>query len=87
VLVLLSPVLLEAARLCLSNWQAVTGRIEHVETPILDRVGIFTWGLLHSGRRWMNYRLHDLPWNPFAAMIVLLSLAFLVSIPLRRGPR
>ncbi len=84
-LLLVMPVAYEIVILCLSNWQAMYGRIGHVETPILDRL----LGAWNSSRWMIRSRLHgafhNLPWRPSLIIGLGFAWALFMTFPLRRN--
>lgn len=83
---LIAPVAFEVATLCTTNWKAMSGRIDHVDTPILDTL-TSTWkSSVGAIRQRVNgsFRL-SMPWRPSLIIAMGFGWALFMSVPLRRS--
>src|SRR5258708_2461558 len=60
----MSPLVYEAALLCLANWRVMQGGDRYVATPALDRVSRVFAELRYCLGQSVNPIFHDLPWRP-----------------------
>lgn len=83
---LMTPLAYEVGAVCATNWKAMSGRIDHVETPILDTLSSAWRGTVGTFRHKLNgsYRL-SMPWRPSMIIALGFGWAVFMSVPLRRS--
>lgn len=86
VVVVSLPLLIESALACTAQWRRMAwGEIVHVDTPILDTVGLRYRAATRAIRLRAARAFSLLPWQPSLVIGLGLGLAVLACIPLRKA--
>ena len=84
VLLVLSPVLYEAAAICIASWKTALGSYTVVETPVLSAIRE-SW---RTGRieaaSWLYPLTHSYPWKASVVVPFFLLWTMIAAIPLKR---
>ncbi|SIO62622.1 hypothetical protein SAMN05444166_7101 [Singulisphaera sp. GP187] len=82
---ILSPVFYEAARLCYASWQGLFGAYPHVQTPVLD---LLTGGYettSHDLKQMFSGVFRRTPWNPSYVLTFALIWTSVLALLLRKN--
>jgi hypothetical protein len=83
---LVVPIGYEIGAVSAANWKAMSGRIDHVDTPVLDSVRGAWTDTVGAFRRSLKgaYR-QTLPWRPSLVIALGFAWALFMGFPLRRS--
>lgn len=85
VLVLLSPVVWESARLCFASWQGLFGAAPRIQTPVLDALNGGFLTVSSDARRWVRGIFHQTPWKSSYVIPLAICWTAALSLLMRRG--
>jgi hypothetical protein len=80
----LLPLAAELLMSCLAQWQALVGRVEPPETPVLDSLETAWDWVSRNLRRHVRGLFLDLPWEPWQAMAIGAAWALFMMTAMRR---
>jgi len=82
--VVLVPLLIEGAAVCVAQWAEVAGTRFVSKTPLLDWSELKIEDCRQLIGEWMSYRLQDASWEPGFALPILAVLIVVATLMLRR---
>lgn len=75
----------EAVSLCAASWRAISGRVDRVETPVLDAIAATGSDAARAVRLRVNRAFRTIPLRPSLVIPLGIAWALLLAILLRRS--